>query len=217
MLIWAAIIHEFSCRQLLLMGALILIGISSYARPGELLAMRRGDIIAPVANASACWCLLLRPEEMAVPTKTWDFDDSVPMDTQYMTEFMPELLRILSEGDADELVFDFSYPSFWAEFRKVLAHLGLSKSGLVPYSWRHSGPSIDRSLGLRSALETSKPGRWKNPKSTAWYEKAGRLGASLKGLDPKLLDHGRICDRHLAGIALGSAPDIARFVKGSTS
>jgi hypothetical protein len=154
---------------------------------------------------------------LETPTKTGDFDDSVVMDTQYMQEFMPELLQILSEGNQDELVFDFSYPSFWAEFRKVLSHLGLSKAGIVPYSWRHSGPSIDRSLALRSALETSKRGRWKNPKSTARYEKAGRLGASLKGLPAKLLDHGRTCERRLVDIVLGDASDIARFVKGSIS
>ena len=92
MLIWAAIIHEFSCRHLLLMGALVLIGISSYARPGELLALRRGDIIAPVANVSASWCLLIRPEEMAVPTKTGDFDDSVVMDTKFFADLIELLL-----------------------------------------------------------------------------------------------------------------------------
>lgn len=217
MLIWAAIIHEFYCRQLLPMGALIAIGVSSYARPGELLAMRRGDIVPPVANASACWCLLLRPEELEIPTKTGDFDDSVQMDTSYMAAFMGEMLQILSEGDAGELVFSFSYPAFWAEFRKVLDHLGLSKTGLVPYSWRHSGPSIDRSLGLRSALEVAKRGRWRQAKNVARYEKAGRLGASLRGISSRLLDHARICEARLADILLGDASDLARFAKDSTT
>jgi hypothetical protein len=217
MLIWAAIVHEFCCRQLPLMGVLILIGVSSYARPGELLAMRRGDIIGPVSNASPNWCLLLRPEEMAIPTKTGDFDDSVPMDTAFMSEFMPELLQILSEGPKEELVFNFSYPSFWGEFKKVLIHLGLGKSGIVPYSWRHSGPSIDRAQGHRSAAEVAKRGRWRQPKSAARYEKAGRLGATLKGLPSSLLDHARICERHLAAIALGGRHEVERYVKGSSS
>ena len=30
----------------------------------------------------------MRPEELGVPTKTGDFDDSVVMDTKFMADFM---------------------------------------------------------------------------------------------------------------------------------
>lgn len=93
----------------------------------------------------------------------------------------------------------------------------MDRTGLVPYSWRHSGPSIDRAKGLRSQLETAKRGRWKNPKSTARYEKASSLGASLKGLDAKLLDHTRTCERRLTAIVLGGDSGVARLVQASIS
>ena len=160
---------------------------------------------------------LIRPKELGVRTKTGDFDDSVQMDTVWTAEFMLQVLEALSKGPNGELVFDFSYPNFCREFEAILKTLGLENSGLVPYSWGHSGPSVDRAKGLRSQLETAKRGRWRNPRSTARYEKAGRLGACLKDVDPKLLDHAQACERRLADIVLGDASDIVRYAKGSIS
>ena len=149
-------------------------------------------------------------------TKTGDLDDPVIMDSSYMASFMPEVLEALSQGRGDDLVFGFSYPAFCREFKSVLLALGLIKTGIVPYSWRHSGPSIDRALGVRSALDTSKRGRWKNPRSTGRYEKAGRLGAGLRNLSPSFLDHAKICEARLADIVLGRGT-VDRFASTATS
>ena len=216
-LIWSAIIFEFARRSKLPMGIMILLGLSSYARPGELLGLRRRDLIEPLLGTTDHWCLLIRPEEVGVRTKTGDFDDSVVMDTEWTSAVMTPVLETLSKGDPSELVFPFSYPCFCKEFKAVMKTLGLEKTGLVPYAWRHSGPSIDRAKGLRSQVETAKRGRWKHFRSTARYEKAGRLGASLKGLDARLLDHGRTCERRLVDIVLGSASGIVPYVKAATT
>ena len=160
---------------------------------------------------------MIRPEEVGIRTKTGDFDDSVLMDTQWTSSVMAPILEALVKGRPEELVFEFSYPNFCREFQRSLRALGLERSGLVPYAWRHSGPSIDRAMGLRSQVETAKRGRWRHPRSTARYEKAGRLGATLKGLDARLLDHGRTCERRLADIVLGDASDIAPYVKAGIS
>ena len=138
------------------------------------------------------------------------------MDTEWTSAVMTPVLETLSKGNPGELVFPFSYPCFCKEFKAVIKTLGLEKTGLVPYAWRHSGPSIDRAKGLRSLVETAKRGRWKHFWNTARYEKAGRLGASLKGLDAKLLDHGRTCERRLADIVLGSASGIVPYAKAAT-
>ena len=217
LMIWCAVIFELSRKNLLLMGALVIFGLSSYARPGELLGLRRCDLIEPLLGTTSHWALLIRPEEVGVRTKTGDFDDSVIMDTVWLDSVLTPLLEILSKGRQEEAVFPFSYPCFCRNFRAVLRSLGLERSGLVPYAWRHSGPSIDRAKGLRSQEETGKRGRWRHPRSAARYEKAGRLGATLKGLDAKLLDHARTCERRLADIVLGDASDIVPFVRAATS
>ena len=138
------------------------------------------------------------------------------MDTEWTASIVTPVLEALSRGRQEELVFPFGYSSFCKEFQTVLKCLGLERSGLVPYAWRHSGPSIDRAKGLRSQVEMAKRGRWKHPRSTARYEKAGRLGATLKGLDAKLIDHGRTCELRLADIVLGDASDIVPFFKAAT-
>jgi hypothetical protein len=188
---------------------LVLLGLSSYARPSELFGLRRRDLVEPFLGTTSYWALLIRPEEVGIRTKTGDFDDSVLMDTEWTSSVVTPVLEALARGKQEELVFPFSYPSFCKEFRAVLKSLGLERSGLVPYAWRHSGPSIDAPKDFR--------GRWKHLRSPARYEKAGRLGATLKGPDAKLIDHRRTCERRLADIVLGDASDIVPFVKAATS
>ena len=59
LLIWSAIIFEFARRNLLPMGIMILLGLSSYARPGELLGLRRRDLIEPLLGTTSYWALLI--------------------------------------------------------------------------------------------------------------------------------------------------------------
>ena len=73
----------------------------------------------------------------------------------------------------EELAFSFDYPTFCLEFRAALTELEMSHLGVLPYAWRHSGPSIHRAQNRRALLEVQKRGRWKQAKSVARYEKAG--------------------------------------------
>ena len=66
-------------------------------------------------------------------------------------------------------------------------------------------------------MEVSNRGRWKQERSTARYEKAGRLGAGLKDLSAKFLDYGRTCENRLADIVLGRGDPVSRFVPVSTT
>ena len=64
------------------MGVLVILGLSSYGRPSELLTPRTCYLIAPLGGAATFWSLLFRPEDVGVKTKTGDFDDSVLMDSK---------------------------------------------------------------------------------------------------------------------------------------
>ena len=50
------------------MAVLCLFGVSTYARPSELLGLRRKDVIPPVRGVSRYGALLLAPEETGALT-----------------------------------------------------------------------------------------------------------------------------------------------------
>ena len=74
----------------------------------------------------------------------------------------------------------------------------------VPYQMRHSGPSIDRCLSLRTIEECQKRGRWKTWKSLTRYEKAARLGAAWSALAPAEQARLTQCETNVAALVLGS-------------
>eukprot|EP00959_Pyramimonas_sp_CCMP1952_P244174 5104330-Pyramimonas_sp.AAC.1 len=54
-----------------------------YLRPGELLAAKAFQLVAPAEGLQVgfrWWTLLLHPEELLVPGKTGELGDSLPLD-----------------------------------------------------------------------------------------------------------------------------------------
>ena len=210
--VWAAIAVTLCFRGHQDMAVLCLFGVATYARPSELLGLRRKDIIPPVRGVSRYGALLLAPEETGARTKTGESDDSVLLDCAWMTwlDQLASLLLRQTPADAD-LVFSFDYPTFCSEFRSALEELEMSHLGVVPYAWRHSGPSIDRAQNRRTLLEVQKRGRWKQAKSVARYEKAGRLGMSVRELTSEQMAYCEICERHLGDFICGRRTPLHRF------
>jgi len=60
---------------------------------------------------------------------------------------------------------------------------------VVPYQFRHSGPSWDILQGLRSLAEVQKRGRWKAFSSVCRYEKSGRSLQGYEGLSESMRRH----------------------------
>ena len=82
---------------------------------------------------------------------------------------------------------------------------------MLPYAWHHSGPSIDRAQNRRTLAEVQKRGRWKHAKSVARYEKAGRLGMSVRELTSEQMAYCEICERHLGDFICGRRTPLHRF------
>lgn len=183
--LWAGMAAMMVKQNELMAAVLMLIAVSTYARPSELFALRRADLHPPTPGVSEWWCLRLRAEELLAPTKVGAFDDSVSLDSPELRWLTPVLVE-LKRGHQDELLFDLNYPQYVKKFRRAVASLGAPADKLLPYCSRHSGASIDRANKSRTQEEVARRGRWASLKSTQRYEKAASLAASWSLLTPVL-------------------------------
>jgi len=212
MMIWSAIAVTLALRGQPDMAKLLLLGLGTYARPSELLGLRKQDVIPPVRGMSRYGAIIIAPEDVGVTTKTGETDDSVLLDCSWMP-WLHTVAESLSQARASgsENLFDFDYPTFCGEFNDALAELDMTRLGVVPYAWRHSGPSIDRAQNRRTLAEVQKRGRWKQQKSVARYEKAGRLGMTIRDLTSEQVAFCEMCDRHLGDFICGRRTPLRRF------
>ena len=147
------------------------------------LALRGEDLIPPI-RGKRVWSVLLRSQELEVPTKTGEYDDTAIWNVKGM-EFMEAVFgRLRNEKKLDKI---------WTlDYLKLLSMLKacavkLQVEGLVPCSLRHSATSHDALHKLRTLQEIQKRGRWRAHQSVTRYEKGGQIweylelyGASLK-------------------------------------
>ena len=68
-----------------------------------------------------------------------------------------------------------SLAKYESHFRKAVKSLGLTALGLTPNVVRHSGPSADLLMRVRTLTAVKKRGRWVCDKSVARYGKEARL------------------------------------------
>ena len=111
---------------------------------------------------------------------------------------MDPIWGVLAGHAGDERVFSFTYVDYCKQFRETRRRLGVPI--LVPYAARHSGPSVDRALNLRTSEEVRKRGQWAQHRSMARYEKAGRLAATARSYTAELAAHLRLCEAHVEGV-----------------
>ena len=186
------------------MAMYILICLSAYLRPAAGLALRRGCLVPPGAQSRGRWCLYLAPRELRTPTKTGCFDDTVVLDSRWLTWAGPIFEALRGDGSMEPM-WDFTYADLVKRLDAIRAQFGIPD--LVPYQLRHSGASIDRESGARSLLDIQKRGQWRAASSVFRYEKAGRLATTEASYPSGFARHGRACERQLeAFILLGKAP-----------
>ena len=170
--VWALIASRMALSENLLMAVMLLLCVAIYARPGELLRLQRQDILPPVPQVQQSWTIILFPSDRLPRSKVGEADDSMVMDFKYLQWFSP-VLRALAQGQKDEMVFNFGYPSFSSALGRCVTAERLPH--IVAYQARHSGASIDAAERSRTLEQIRKRGRWKTAKSVMRYEKAGRL------------------------------------------
>lgn len=199
--VWCAIATRMKQLGRLRMALFLVVAISSYARPSELLRLRVFSLVRPSHGVTSSWALLLSPEERPERSKTGDYDVSIALDSPWLTSWSGPLFKILKENHPEEELWDFDYSEYTKIFRKVTKELGIEQ--VTPYQTRHSGPSIDRARGYRTQSEVQKRGQWKAVKSVMRYEKAARLAATFNALPNDLQLHCRLCEESLGEIMLG--------------
>ena len=182
----AALIHS------VLMGKYVLCGFGSYGRPSETLALRGVDFIPPLGGVRF-WCMLIRAQELAIPTKTGEYDDSVVWDVEALMFMTRDFAEWRKRGDAK--VFPFSYSEVLKTVQTCAAHMGVE--GLTPYAMRHAGASHDAIHKLRPLGEIQKRGRWRCHRSVTRYEKGGRVGASFARINAETRQWMERCARNL--------------------
>jgi len=181
------------------MAIFLLVAVSTYARPSELLRLRTFSLIRPAVGITGSWSLLMSPEELQQPSKTGDFDVSVLLDSPYMISWASKIFSAMKETEAEAPLWNFNYSQYLRIFQASAKKLGLP---LQPYHTRHSGPSIDRSRKYRSQLEVQKRGQWRSTKSTVRYEKSARLARSWEQVSQLSKDFCVTCEEEIGGIIL---------------
>ena len=184
--VWCGIMYVLTAMEESAMALMIAVGLSCYFRPGEALGIQIQDVLRPHRSCAGLMSIIILPRERTAVSKTGETDNNCLLDCNWMT-WLPcaILLHIERLGLAHGNLFDFSYPQFYCAFMTACQRLGVRS--VVPYQWRHSGASIDRSRKTRTLDEVRKRGFWKSHKMR--YEKAGRLHVSFRkySLDQRLL------------------------------
>ena len=140
------------------MGLLVMTWLLSYARPGELLRVRHCDLVPPLRGAL---------QNLSGPLSR---------------KLVPFWMALRGQSSKNPL-WSFTYPTFCRFLQE--ATTGLTLPPLVPYRWRHSGPSIDIADGSWSLEQVKKRGRWQVMNFFKRYERHSRLRQSRESLARK--------------------------------
>ncbi|CAK0791289.1 unnamed protein product [Prorocentrum cordatum] len=176
--IWAALAVELCRLGAPLVGAMVLIMVECYLRPGEMLSLTSDSFLAPTEHAVQNWVVWLFPEAGVARSKVGSADDTIPCDSG-RCPWMCHIFKALKGRQSSRPLLDLSYPQFLRFFRRAATNIG---ADVVPHQGRHSGASLDRATGRRSLEEVQKRGRWAAMSSVKRYEKSGRPNESWEKL-----------------------------------
>ena len=151
---------------------------STYARPGELLAIYPADVV-PSNSSFSHDVIVLAPMERGETSKAGVFDETLVLDDVRMPclgKLLVELSQkqIKKKGE-DQPLWDFNASQFLRRWRKAVQILEVEDAAHSPYQNRHGGASRDCLLKLRSVPSISRRGRWASDASARIYSKPGRL------------------------------------------
>ncbi|CAK0851102.1 unnamed protein product, partial [Prorocentrum cordatum] len=185
-----AIYNRGSSNGKPLSGLAVLTMFETYMWPSEVLALRARQVVLPLpkeGGASVFMTFVVRASELQVPTKTNEYDISVPLDLQRQQWLVESISFVQALREPDVLVLGLSYTELAADFSSAISALGVTVLKPTLYSLRHGGASHDASTGARSLGAVQQREGWKAFKSVLRYEEHGRLSMELR----KLSDHPR--------------------------
>ena len=150
-----------------------------YLRPSEVIELESSQILSPSPplgkQYADQWGLVLAPQCSGTTTKTGQTDDTIMIGVPNRSWVMSVVQSLHSKRITGPLFPRFSLAKYELYFRKAVKCLGLTALGLTPHVVRHSGPSADLLMRVRTLDVVKKRGRWACDKSAARYGKEARL------------------------------------------
>ncbi|CAK0812006.1 unnamed protein product [Prorocentrum cordatum] len=127
--IWAALAVELCRLGAPLVGAMVLIMMECYLRPGEMLSLTSDSFLAPTEHAVQNWVAWLFPEAGVARSKVGSADDTIPCDSG-RCPWMCHIFKALKDRQSSRPLLDLSYPQFLCLFRRAATNIGVD---VVPY------------------------------------------------------------------------------------
>ena len=150
-----------------------------YLRPSEALRLRRGDVIPPVSRGQGGykqWTVVLHPEELGVPSKTQEFDESLQLDLAYHHGFGEAIARFCENRKIAKrhVILTHTTAELLEFLETAQESLNLQAVNRIhPYRFRHGGASHDHVGKLRDLQAIQHRGRWQSQSSVRRYQKGG--------------------------------------------
>ena len=140
------------------------------------------DLVPPAGTNDGLqhWTLIVAPQELLEPSKTYTYDDSIVLDHP---PFLPLLLPELKLGrPGDELLFNIATSTLLSHWRQAVEELALPDA--VLYQLRHAAASADILSKRRTPTEIMARGRWSTLASLKRYAKGGKAQQMMHALAP---------------------------------
>ncbi|CAJ1453620.1 unnamed protein product [Effrenium voratum] len=125
-----------------------------YLRPSEALRLRRGDVIPPVPRGQGGykqWTVVLHPEELGVPSKTQEFDESLQLDLAYHHGFGEAIARFCENRKIAKrhVILTHTTAELLEFLETAQESLNLQAVNRIhPYRFRHGGASHDHKFKM---------------------------------------------------------------------
>jgi hypothetical protein len=161
-------------------AAVALVQLDCYGRPTATVTLKSDQLFPPVAGTAGhekgVWALTWHPSHREDKSKNGSQDDTVMLaDTPHHAWIRPivaALKRRNAKSPPDTPLFRISYRKYREHLQKGFTKAKVPKYN--PHQLRHTGPSVDAMLRLRTDLAIQTRGTWKAAASIMRYKKEGR-------------------------------------------
>ena len=143
------------------MGWLLVLGFSMFLRTGEILNVRRKDVILPKDGSEP----ILLLEDTKTSKKNFLPLEKLGVDEKICAVALDHLCRHLEPGDRLCQHTNYVFRKLWAN---LLEYFGLTKLGYMPYSLRRGGATSAYKAGVSLDVLVTK-GRWQHVATARLY------------------------------------------------
>lgn len=143
------------------MGWLLILGFSMFLRTGEILNLRRKDVILPKGQASP----ILLLENTKTTKKNFLPLEKLVVDEKICVVALQHLCKSIDPGERLCSYTNYGFRKLWAD---LLSYFSLEELGYMPYSLRRGGATSAYKAGVSLDVLVTK-GRWQHVTTARLY------------------------------------------------